>query len=396
MPASELTPRNRYLLHAGLFLVTLLSTSVTGAVIFIGRSVAWTASDALFSVAGIPITLAFFADAFTFGGALIAFLTVHEFGHYIAARLHQVNTSLPYYIPAPLIGIGTLGAVISIRQPISNLTKLFDIGVSGPIAGFVIVVILLMWSMVHLPPPEFMFGVGGHESLLEYIQLTGKFPDTPISDAPPGNRLTLGATPLYWMLTQAFADVPPLYEMYHYPLLFAAWLGLFFTSLNLMPVGQLDGGHIIYSLFGPKWHAIISRSFVFILLVSMTSGGTFILPDLLSGILGGELIGHICAWITLAALLVVFTQKAFGLEWWWKMTLIILFISSFAMIIPDAFRWFAYFGWLPWCFLLTFLIKVDHPPVPLIHPLGTRRRLIGYLTLGIFFLCFSIKPIYSV
>jgi len=396
LPASELLPRNRYLLHAGLFLVTLLSTSVTGAVVFIGRSVAWAASDPIFTLAGIPITTEFFADAFTFGGALIAFLTVHEFGHYIAARLHQVNSSLPYFIPSPLLGVGTLGAVISIRQPIPNLTKLFDIGISGPLAGFVIVVFLLVWAMMSLPPPEFMFGVGGHESLLEYIRSTGKFPDTPISDAPAGSRLTLGVTPLYWLLTQIFTDVPPLYEMYHYPLLFAAWLGLFFTSLNLMPVGQLDGGHIIYSLFGPHWHAIISRAFVFILLVSMTSGGALLLPEMLVRFVDGAVLGQVFTWITLAALLVLFTQKAFGLRWWWQMTIVILFISSFAMIIPSAFRWFAYFGWLPWCFLLTFLIKVDHPPVPLTHSLGPRRRVVGYLTLGIFFLCFSIKPIYSV
>ncbi|MCY3595145.1 MAG: site-2 protease family protein [Bacteroidetes bacterium] len=387
--------RNRYLLHAGLFVVTLLSTALTGAVVFIGRSVAWEAGDAVLNIGGIPFTTAFLADAFTFGGALIAFLTIHEFGHYIAGRLHRVKTSLPYFIPSPLIGIGTLGAVISIREPIPNLTKLFDIGAAGPIAGFVMVLILLVWAMATLPSPEYMFGVGGHEPLLDYIRATGKFPETPISDAPPGGRLTLGATPLYWALTQVFPNVPPLYEMYHYPLLFAAWLGLFFTALNLMPVGQLDGGHIVYALFGPKWHARISRTFIFMMLSSMAVGAALVLPGMLITMTGNELIGKILLWFILGAFLALCTRRVFG-ERWWLMTLTILVLASFASAVPDALNWFGYFGWFPWCLLLIFVVKVDHPPVPLSHPLTNLRRLIGYFTLAIFILCFSIKPLYSV
>ena len=387
--------RNRYLLHAGLFVVTLLSTALTGAILFIGRSAAWDAGDLVFRLGGIPFTATFLADAFAFGGALIAFLTVHEFGHYIAGRVHRVKTSLPYFIPAPLIGIGTLGAVISIREPIPNLTKLFDIGASGPLAGFGMVMILLLWAMASLPSPEYMFGVGGHESLLEYIRLTGQFPDTPISDAPPGSRLTLGATPLYWALAQIFPNVPPLYEMYHYPLLFAAWLGLFFTALNLMPVGQLDGGHIIYALFGPTWHARISRTFMFMMLSSMAVGGALTLPGTLTAMTGNELTGDIAAWFILGTLLALCTRRAFG-KYWWQMMLIILVLASFASAVPNALSWFGYFGWLPWCLLLIFMVKVDHPPVPLSHPLTGRRRIIGYLTMGIFILSFSIKPLYTV
>ena len=387
--------RNRYLLHAGLFVVTLLSTALTGAILFIGRSVAWTAGDIVFSLGGVPFTTTFFVDAFTFGGALITFLTVHEFGHYIAGRIHQIKTSLPYFIPAPLIGIGTLGAVISIREPIPNLTKLFDIGASGPLAGFAMVLILLIWAMVGLPSPEYMYGVGGHESLLEYIRSTGQFPDTPISDAPPGGRLTLGATPLYWVLSQVFADVPPLYEMYHYPLLFAAWLGLFFTALNLMPVGQLDGGHIIYALFGPRWHARISRAFIFMMLSSMAVGGALTLPRTLIAMTGNELTGKMSVWFILGALLALCTRRVFGGRWW-QMTLIILVLASFASAVPNALNWFGYFGWFPWCLLLIFIVKVDHPPVPLSSPLKGRRRMIGYLTMVIFILSFSIKPLYSV
>lgn len=387
--------RDRYLLHAGLFVVTLLSTALTGALLFIGRSEAWAAGGAIFDLGGFPVTTTFLADAFVFGGALIAFLTVHEFGHYVAARVHKVTTSLPYFIPAPLIGIGTLGAVISIRQPIPNRIKLFDIGASGPLAGFVMVLVLLFWAMGTLPSPEYMFGVGGHDSLLEFIRATGRFPDTAISDAPPGSRLILGTTPLYWAISQAFPNVPPLYEMYHYPLLFAAWLGLFFTALNLMPVGQLDGGHIVYALFGPRWHARISRGFIFLMLSSMATGGALTLPSMSMPFTGSDFWARIITWFVLGALLTLCTRRAFG-ERWWQVTIIILVLASFAAAVPSALAWFGYFGWLPWCLLLIFMIKVDHPPVPVSLPLSSTRRLLGYLTLAIFVLCFSIKPLYSV
>ena len=395
MSASVLLTRDRYLLHAGLFVVTLLSTALTGALLFIGRSEAWAAGGAIFDLGGFPVTTTFLADAFVFGGALIAFLTVHEFGHYIAARVHKVSTSLPYFIPAPLIGIGTLGAVISIRQPIPNRIKLFDVGASGPLAGFVMVLILLFWAMGTLPSPEYMFGVGGHDSLHEFIRATGKFPDTAISDAPPGGRLILGTTPLYWAISQAFPNVPPLYEMYHYPLLFAAWLGLFFTALNLMPVGQLDGGHIVYALFGPRWHARISRGFIFLMLTSMATGGALTLPSMSMPFTGSDFWARIITWFVLGALLTLCTRRAFG-ERWWQVTIIILVLASFAAAVPSALNWFGYFGWLPWCLLLIFMIKVDHPPVPVSLPLSSTRRLLGYLTLAIFVLCFSIKPLYSV
>ena len=395
MSASGLLTRDRYLLHAGLFVVTLLSTALTGALLFIGRSEAWAAGGAIIDLGGFPVTITFLADAFVFGGALIAFLTVHEFGHYVAARVHKVSTSLPYFIPAPLIGIGTLGAIISIRQPIPDRIKLFDVGASGPLAGFVMVLILLFWAMGTLPSPEYMFGVGGHDSLLEFIRATGRFPDTAISDAPPGGRLTLGTTPLYWVISQAFPNVPPLYEMYHYPLLFAAWLGLFFTALNLMPVGQLDGGHIVYALFGPRWHARISRAFIFLMLSSMATGGALTLPSMSMLFTGSEFIARIITWFVLGALLTLCTRRAFG-EQWWQVTIIILVLASFAAAVPSALSWFGYFGWLPWCLLLIFMIKVDHPPVPVSLPLSLKRRLLGYLTLAIFVLCFSIRPLYSV
>lgn len=378
-------------MHAVLFLVTLVSTAFTGSIVFIGRSVAWEAGNAVFMLGSWPVTDVFLADSFTFAGGLIFFLTVHEFGHYALARVHGIRTSLPYFIPAPLIGIGTLGAVISIREPISTAKKLFDIGASGPLAGFVITILLLLWAMATLPTPEYMYGVGGHEPLIRYIDVTGQFPDTPLSTQ--GGELTVGSTLLYWGLTQFFANVPPMYEMYHYPLLFAAWLGLFFTALNLMPVGQLDGGHIVFALFGPKWHRRIARTFMFVLLTSMAVGAVKTLPPIFTSMLGHEILVLCATWFTLGALLSLCTRRVWNARWL-PVTVVILVLASLAQMFPGTLQGFGYFGWMPWCLLLIFLIKVDHPPVAYLRPLSRTRQILGLLTMLIFVLCFSFRPLY--
>ena len=241
-PASVYPPprviRDRYWLHLLLFALTLLSTAFTGSQ-FIGRTIAWEQGEAFFYLLGFPVTWPFIRDGLTFAVSLLGFLTVHEFGHYFAARYHRVKTSLPYFIPSPLIGIGTLGAVIRIREQVPNLRKLFDIGAAGPLAGFVVALGVVIYALATLPPPaEFMQSVGGHEALKAFIDQNGRFPGEMLPGPPEseGFRLVVGNTPLYWGLSQLFANVPPMYEMYHHPMLFAGWLGLFFTALNLLPV----------------------------------------------------------------------------------------------------------------------------------------------------------------
>ncbi|MDE2833586.1 MAG: site-2 protease family protein [Bacteroidota bacterium] len=374
-----------------MFAVTLISTAFTGAVTFIGRSVAWEAGDTILRLGSWSVTDAFLADSFTFAGGLIFFLTVHEFGHYVLARIHGVRTSLPYFIPAPLIGIGTLGAVINIREPIPTGRKLFDVGAAGPLAGFVIAILLLLWALATLPSPEFMYGVGGHEPLLQYINVTGQFPETPLGTQ--GDNLTVGSTLLYWGLTQFFADVPPMYEMYHYPLLFAAWLGLFFTAFNLMPVGQLDGGHITCALFGLKWHRRIARTFVFILLTSMAVGGVRTLPSIVGGFVGQPFLVVTLTWFVIGALLALCTRRVWRRSWL-PVMVSILVIASVSQAFPALLHEFGYFGWLPWCLVLIFLIKVDHPPVADLSPLSRTRRVLGVLSMLIFVLCFSLRPLY--
>ena len=401
-PPPPRAARDRYWLHLLLFAVTVASTAFTGAQ-FIGRSVAWGQGEAFFTLLGQPVTWPYLRDGLTFALSLLGFLTVHEFGHYFAARAHQVKTSLPYYIPSPFIGIGTMGAVIRIREQIPSLRKLFDIGAAGPIAGFVVALGLLVYALATLPPPEFMFSVGGHEDLHAFIEQFGRFPETMLP-APPeleGLSMTVGNTALYWGLSQFFADVPPMTEMYHYPLLFAAWLGLFFTALNLMPVGQLDGGHILYALVGPKWHGRLARGFVILMMLSMAIGVVDDGAEMLAAFFPEAASGFLLEagmWFILAAMLYIMLHRVFkgDLRLIVPVILGIVLIAALARAAGPVLTQFGYIGWVLWCFLLVFLIRVDHPPVLYVEPLTPGRRVLGILSLLIFVLCFSIKPLYFV
>jgi len=168
-------------------------------------------------------------------GALLAVLLAHEFGHYIACRLYRVDSTLPYFIPAPFIGlVGTLGAFIRIRSPIPHRRALFDIGIAGPLAGFV-VCLPVLWLGIEqgrwAPLRDGGEGPGylGEPLLFEYAALWIK------GATPEGATLSIG------------------------PLGLAAWFGLFVTALNMMPVGQLDGGHVTYAL-SPRRAQWVSRA----------------------------------------------------------------------------------------------------------------------------------------
>src|SRR5699024_3178680 len=146
---------------------------------------------------------------------LLAFLGVHEFGHYFAAYFHKIRVTLPYFIPLPL-GIGTLGAVIRIKQRIKHSHEMFDVGAAGPIAGFVIALGVLLYGLFTLPSPEYLFNFAGHEATKQYIALHGSFSPHPPGPAT-GGALVIGHTLLYSFLTMFFSHVPPMWEMYHYP-----------------------------------------------------------------------------------------------------------------------------------------------------------------------------------
>ncbi len=395
--------KDRYWLHLLLFALTLASTIFAG-IQMTGRFYIYEAETALFSVLGIGLTPTMLADGLRFGGSLLLFLTIHEFGHYFAAKYHGIATSLPYYIPFPILNpIGTFGAVIRIREPIPSLKKLFDVGAAGPLAGFVAAVGILLYGLFTLPPPTYMLDLPGHELVNDYIREHGTFPaemPEPDPDDPmAGMTLVVGQTPLYWMLTQFFQDVPPMYEMYHYPYLFAGWLGLFFTALNLLPVGQLDGGHILYALVGKEWHGRIARGFVAVLLVSGSIGFMLELGPEIEALAASYDAGpfaFLASWATVALILYLFLRSLFKKDIWLILPALVstLLFTAVAISIEPMGEALGYSGWFIWCLLIMALIKTDHPPVLQYKPLTPTRRWLGILNIIIFMLCFSLKPFY--
>jgi membrane-associated protease RseP (regulator of RpoE activity) len=234
--------------HAFLFLLTVLTTTLAG-VMLVSPDVEPTLREPssllgyifyvpayYFQSVGIYIQQAFaqpslLAQGVLFSGSLLAILTAHESGHYIACRRYGVNATLPFFIPAPpLFLAGTFGAFIKIKSPIPSRRALFDIGVAGPLAGFVVAVPVAFLGVLTLQaaPPITGNGIIFNEPLL--FRLFG------------------------WLLGVEFANAVP------NPFYFAAWIGLLVTSLNLMPVGQLDGGHATYALFGKRLHQWLGRA----------------------------------------------------------------------------------------------------------------------------------------
>ena len=386
--------KDRYWLHILLFCLTLISTMWAGTQMA-GRATVYLEAPALFFIAGFPITVPYLMDGFLFGGSLLLFLTFHEFGHYFAARFHKVDTSLPYYIPFPFNGIGTFGAVIRIRQQIPSMTRLFDIGIAGPLAGFVIALGILLIGFSTLPGFEYLNGIPGHEALLAYLAQYGTFPAKIMAAENGQTMLMVGTTPLYWMLSQLFTDVPPMWEMYHYPVLFAGWLGMFFTALNLLPVGQLDGGHILYALVGPKWHGIIARVFVSILLVS---GGIGFVDEVRPALDAWHWGYAPLVWPLVSSILFFFVHKMFAGSFRMIIPIFtgLVLLIAFGTTIPTVVDLFGYSGWFVWCLLIMVLIKVDHPPVAYREELTPRRKVLAVLSIVIFLLCFSLKPLYLV
>jgi membrane-associated protease RseP (regulator of RpoE activity) len=241
--------RSRYWLHVLLFLATLLSTLCIGARLQYDfdrntwpfadddHSLLWTWALAhpRQLALGIPFAL-----------SLLAILTAHEFGHYVLCRRRNVLATLPFFIPFPSL-IGTLGAVIRIRSPIRSRKDLFDIGIAGPIAGFVVAIPIMIVSLVH--------------SRLLNIQTGDSWP---VLGFPLIFRLAQRALAAAGSHSPA-AQVPGT-QLYLAPTGVAAWVGMLATSLNLLPGGQLDGGHIVFAL-SPRYHRLISGLSVLALLI---------------------------------------------------------------------------------------------------------------------------------
>jgi membrane-associated protease RseP (regulator of RpoE activity) len=183
-----------------------------------------------------------------------------------------------------------------------------------------------------------------------------------------------------------------MYEIYHYPVLFAGWLGLFFTALNLLPVGQLDGGHVLYALVGRRWHRRLARGFVLLLLLS---GGIGFVEAVGPVILDGTIAMEALLWASLAGIYYGYLRTVFKED----RRLILpalagLLLGVFgAEVAGPVLTQYGYTGWLLFALLIIFFIRVEHPPVVRNEKLTPRRRLLGYGAIAIFLLCFSLRPL---
>ncbi|MEX0823559.1 MAG: site-2 protease family protein [Balneolaceae bacterium] len=367
--------------HLALFIATFACITFVGMFFWVGQN------------ANVESYWEMFPEGALFATLLLAFLGTHEFGHYFAAVHHNVRVTLPYFIPIPF-GIGTMGAVIRIKENIRDTIKLFDVGISGPIAGFIVSILILLYGFSTLPDPGFIENFSGHEAVISHIQETGTFPAEPPPASPEGATILLGNTLLYSFLAGFFENVPPMYEMYHYPFLFAGWLGLFFTALNLTPIGQLDGGHILYSLIGYKKHRTAARvSFGAITAL----GGIEAIPFLFLNVQGWfPGYGHL-AIIIWALVLFFLLRKGFYNDHTW-----IAPVWALSLIGSVGYLYFSAGGftqtgsliWAFWSFFLVYFVKIEHPPVVYEQPLTPFRRKLGWISMVVFVLCISPNPIY--
>ncbi len=208
-----------------LFIATFFSTTFAGAFM-----------DAQ---PGVPI-LQQLHRGLPFSITLLTILLFHEFGHYFMAKKHRVDASLPYFIPAPSI-IGTFGAVIKMRSPLYSKRSLLDIGAAGPIAG---VLVAIPATVIGLYLSEIKTTVGMQ------------------------GGISLGSSLLFSFLSRiTIGVVPEQHDIFLHPMAFAGWIGLLVTMLNLLPVGQLDGGHIAYAILGRKYHYLLSYIILPVMLI---------------------------------------------------------------------------------------------------------------------------------
>lgn len=230
--------RERYWLYSLLFALTLGTTCMVGAAMQndFERNVPFDLDHSLELWGYFWEHPAALLQGLPYSLTLLLILLAHEFGHYLAAAFHEVDSSLPYFLPSPILG--TFGAFIRIRSPIFTRRALFDIGIAGPLAGFAF---LLPALAVGIAFSKVIPGIA-HEGSHHF-----------------------GVPLLQWLLERAIFPGAASTDLYLHPVARAAWVGMFATAMNLLPVGQLDGGHILYSFF-PARHRAVSKALCILML----------------------------------------------------------------------------------------------------------------------------------
>ncbi len=424
---------NPLIIQSVLFLLTIFTTTLIGAE-WVGIKLP---GDSYWDT---------FSRGFEYSIPFLGILTVHELAHYFTAKYYKVDVTLPYYLPIyipylPVIQIGTLGAFIKMNSRSASKKEIFDIGVAGPLAGFFAALLILFYGFTHLPEREHIFKV--HSEYEEVENTTGKpyeqevysyeyqkkrhsyyhalrqiedsihfEKDTTKSWIPflqekksvdtawkrtafkaeeSYEELSIGKNLIFLFFENYVVQdkllIPNKYELFHYPLLFAGYLALFFTALNLFPIGQLDGGHVIYGLFGLQKHKIISST-IFTLYIFVAGLGIF--KDNILNI--NFFSADYSDMLYFAALYVYFLyfvlQKTFGDL---KTTLMVsMIIFALQFLVEYSFPTFKGFnGWMVFGVLLGRVIGTVHPPAMIEEPLDTKRKIIGWFALVVFILCFT-------
>jgi len=282
--------------------LTFASTFYVGAGMVLGRP---------------PTSLAELQTGWVFSAPLMAILLAHEFGHFFAGRYHRVDVSPPYFIPVPFFLLGTMGAVIQIRERIRSRNALLDIGAAGPLAGMAVAV------------PVIIYGLA----------------TSPIEPLPEGPYILEGRSLLYLgLLGWLKGPIPAGYDIMLTPTALAGWAGLLVTMINLLPFGQLDGGHVAYALLGHRQDRISRYVLRLLPLLAVIVSAAYGIPSYLEGLRGERL----------------------------------TYDASAGM------------HWLVWAFVLWALTRAtgpNHPPTEDTE-VSPRRRIVGWFTLSLFVLLF--------
>lgn len=251
-------------LNLVLFVLTLIS------VLFAGTLYSYEGPVPEDGLEMILVLLRNLDQGFAFGASILGILLAHEFGHYLAARYHKTAVTLPYFIPFPLSLLGTMGAFIQLKAPPKNKRILHDIGLAGPLAGLVVAIPVLLVGLA-LSPVEMIDPVipQGSAFILEGNSVFYLFAKYVIhGQLLPAPQSYEGLSPLLYWVRYIFTGHPlPLggQDVMMHPMAWAGWAGLLVTALNLIPAGQLDGGHALYVLFGSK-----ARRLLPVILISLT------------------------------------------------------------------------------------------------------------------------------
>jgi membrane-associated protease RseP (regulator of RpoE activity) len=312
LPGEQASAKSRARLHLLLLALTALTTTLTGA--GMSAPIVVSPEPGLVEEIFAPIIAVYLnasagnflpiANGLLFTFTLLVILGAHELGHYFACRYYNIQATLPFFIPAPpvITPFGTFGAVIKIREPIRSRRALFDIGIAGPLAGFAFAL------------PAAIIGL--------------TFARAAATQEPPEGGILFN-DPLLFIAIQKALALPKMIEWN--PIYWAAWGTMLVTALNLFPVGQLDGGHVIYAVFGRRVHRVLSVI--------------------------------VCAATVSLALLAIWQGQ------------------------PPVY--------VLWSLVLLFLLRVGHPPIVEDEPLGRARTLVAIAAAIIFLLCFMPFPISS-